>query len=550
MHEDRDLGYYEQAEMNAKLVLSPKILAAVAGLAALALYLPVLKGGFVLSGAYSIGGADGSPFAGLSLLVDRVIWGTNPMGFHLTGTLLHAANSVLVLAAGYLLLKKEEPWPAFIAALIFALHPANTEAVAWISARGELIYTAFFLLALISYLYYDKNGRTAGLVLAGIFLFLSFMGSEKALSLVAVLPLYASVSAGPGRLRRAALTAAVCAAGAVAFYLLKPLLPGAGAALAVKNPLDAMGMTPGLGLYAENLLLPFGHDLFPGVPDNLFYALAGLSLIAAAILLYIWRQRFEAFLAAWVVITLVPSFFVIDMSGAVLAERHLYLPAAALSILLASLLWRLKSRRAVVAASVAVIVVYSFSASSRIADWKDESRLLADPLRTDEYSMYENPSQASYVLTALGVKEMEAGDYEAAGERLREALRADEKNYMAYYQSNRLFEALHERLGEQGDVDAQTALAREAAKMLDRGGEHFPKYVYLHYHLGIWNLRLGAWNKAHGAFKNVLGIDPEDREAAAFLRFLEDAKERGLWGYNGPASEQRTVKPYPASSLV
>lgn len=525
------------SDVNLKFSNRPKFLSAMAGLAALAICLPSLRAGFFLGDPRIVAEAGGSPFAGLSFLLDRSIWGMSPLGFHVTSALLHAANAMLVFVAGYYLLKRDTPWPAFLGALLFALHPMNTEAVSWISARGELIYTTFFLLSLVSYLNYEKQGGAAWLLLMGVFFFLSLLGSEKALALAAVIPLYAfAASERPaGTLKRLGPVAGVCGGTLVAFYFLGPLI-GWAPELAVKNRLFDMGISPGLGYYSEKLVFPFGLELYPQVPESALYMLAGLALVAAVVLLYIWKLRLEAFLVAWVVLALLPSFFVIDYSGAVLDARYLYLPAAAFALLVAARLSMIRSRPALLTVSVVLVASYAFLAFQAAASWKDGGgQLLADALEKDAHSLYESPSQASYVLTRLGKEEMEAGDYEKAREHLREAVRADDKNYMAYYQGGRLFERLLEELDKEGDVAARRALALEAARVLKKGSENFPQFGYPHLQLGVWYMRLSLWDEAEVALRNAVRLSPKNEEAAALLKLVQGFRERGLRGYNGAA---------------
>ncbi|MGD2079854.1 MAG: hypothetical protein PVJ36_01825 [Nitrospirota bacterium] len=544
-------------DAKSKLSYSPRFLSAMAGLAALAVSLPSLGSGFFLGDPRIVAEAGGSPFAGMSFLLDRSIWGMSPLGFHVTSALIHAANSMLVFAVGYYLFKKESPWPAFLGALLFALHPMNTEAVSWISARGELIYTTFFLLSLVSYLNYtehrgglkgpgrqnpgarleDRARGAAWLVLTGAFFFLSLLGSEKALALAAVVPLIAfALSDRPaGLLKRLAPAVGVCVATLAAFYALAPLALGGAPELAVKNRIFDMGISPGLGHYAGKLVLPLGLDLYPQVPGSAFYMLAGLALVASVALLYAWRLRLEAFLVAWVVASLLPSFFVIDYSGSVLDERYLYLPAAAFALLLAARLSMIRSRPALLAVSVVFVASYAFLSFQATASWKNEGGLVAEALQKDAQSMYENPSQASYVLTRLGNEETEAGDYVKAWGHLREALRADDRNYMAYYQGGRLFERLHEKFGREGDVAARRALALEAVRVLEKGSENFPQFGYTHLQLGVWYVRLSLWEEAEAALSKAVMLNPQDEEAAALLMLTQGLRERGLRTSNGLA---------------
>ena len=87
------------------------------------------------------------PVTNSSLWFEWRLWGDRPTGYHVTNVLLHCAASLLV----WLLLKKLSiPW-AFLAALLFAVHPVNVESVAWISQRKNILAMLFFLLSIFSY---------------------------------------------------------------------------------------------------------------------------------------------------------------------------------------------------------------------------------------------------------------------------------------------------------------------------------------------------------------------------------------------------------------
>lgn len=90
------------------------------------------------------------PFTMLSLAIDRAIWGLNPMGYHLTNVLLHILNSIL---AGLLVWKLfQHKWAALLTGMAFGLHPLHIESVAWITERKDVLYTAFFFGAWLSWI--------------------------------------------------------------------------------------------------------------------------------------------------------------------------------------------------------------------------------------------------------------------------------------------------------------------------------------------------------------------------------------------------------------
>jgi len=152
--------------------------AACLGLLAAALYLPSLKGNFLLwddqalvqdnpvaglpldqalSRAFARpAGTTWWPLRDLSYALDHSLWGFNPLGFHVTNLLLGAlAASGLYLVAR----RRFGEGTALAGALLFAVHPIHAEAVAWISGRKDLL-CAFFLL--VSWGFLDSCPETRG----------------------------------------------------------------------------------------------------------------------------------------------------------------------------------------------------------------------------------------------------------------------------------------------------------------------------------------------------------------------------------------------------
>ncbi len=120
------------------------------------------------------------PLTWLTLGLNYVLGGMNPWGYHLLALLLHAGNAALVYLVACRLLAVVGPGAggavstggdrametptiragAFVAALVFAIHPQRVESVAWVTERGTLVSGALYLVAVLTYL---RAATTGGL---------------------------------------------------------------------------------------------------------------------------------------------------------------------------------------------------------------------------------------------------------------------------------------------------------------------------------------------------------------------------------------------------
>jgi hypothetical protein len=123
------------------------------------------------------------PVGFLTFASDAAAWGWRPAGFHLTNVLLHAINTVLVFALGRRLLSVPG---AALAAVLFAVHASNQEAVYWISARFDLLAACGVLASVLLMTRSERPSIAAGL---GAFA-LAMLAKESALSAPIVVGAY------------------------------------------------------------------------------------------------------------------------------------------------------------------------------------------------------------------------------------------------------------------------------------------------------------------------------------------------------------------------
>ena len=122
--------------------------------------------------AFAFDGYSGNwhPVTWLSLMLDSEIYGpwtstpndsrlfaSDAAGYHLTNLLLHVANTLLVFVLAKWL--TGSVWRGGFVAGLFALHPLHVESVAWVAERKDVLSTFFWLLALLSYLWYANAQR-------------------------------------------------------------------------------------------------------------------------------------------------------------------------------------------------------------------------------------------------------------------------------------------------------------------------------------------------------------------------------------------------------
>jgi len=483
----------------------------------------------------------------------------DPLPFHLMNVLLHVA-ATWTLALLVLSLTRE--WRAACAvALLFAVHPVNTETVAWIACLPELGYCLCVLLALLLHTSgrnadsrHSRAFRGAALLSAALAMLFKETGLVV-IPLIFLLELWALPRAA--RTVRQALidsfraTVPYAAAGLIYFSLRLFVVGG----VAPKGQfgytaLDALLNAPPLFFgYLRVLLFPLNlvaFHVFDPLPSALHPAfLVGLPalLLVPIALLGLSRYRPDlAFAGALVCLPLLPVLYVPALGANVFAERYAYLPSAGVAWLffaaIAAVAARVVAprRAATVALVVAVLLALplSYRALDRNAVWRDDETLALTTLEADPRvwtmsamlgSLY---AQQGNIDEAIAIYDralsLDPGNQILIVNRLGLLLRvgrigADDavEQFEKLAEERMSFEAW----GMIGDAHLQARRFDAAEAAFRRALELNPWDEMLYNRLAVVYVETGRVEDGRAALRKALELDPGFRLARENLEILE-----------------------------
>ncbi len=383
------------------------------------------------------------PLTVLTYAIDYSIGGNNPFIYHFTNILLHAANAVLLYLLAVRLFGKKEI--AITIALLFALHPAQTESVAWVAERKNVLYGFFFLLSLWYYAGYtaeDSNRKLIGVMLAGVAAMLSKAAAVTLPLTFFAIDIWLQRPLDNRRvwLEKLPLLAIAVVTGIIAINAQK-----AGAFLGL-HPEYGLGETIVYAGYAYtsyiiHLLVPVRLSVLYPYPG----ALSAIHFLYTAVALGVILMAWWGYRKQWYVLSGGIVFFTINIAivlqfvqfGEVLmADRYLYIASIGVWVPLVYYIstWLQQSVRLIVIPVIVLLLAVLTYMRNDI--WLSELNFWEAIVRT-----FPNSSVAQ---NSIGGVYMKMGDYPEALRHIDEAVQVDEHNYKAWYNKG----AVHLRRGE------------------------------------------------------------------------------------------------------
>ena len=298
----------------------------------------IFKGSTFASGGAGLTGWYYKPLMTLWFMFNYRLWGLNPGGFHLCQLFLHLVNCVLIFILFRKLFKEfgdsKAKLVGFCLAIVFAVHPANVESVAYISASQEFLYTFFLLL---TFLFSLASEKSLDIIFGGILYFLALLSKESAIVGLPIIVLYFWQA---GKKKKSLWLALTLFSSFLIYFYLRTFVAKIPLAKPELSPIAAASFSQRL-LTVPYLLFSYLRLIF--FPLNLFIAqhqvvmevgeirFFGALIVVLLFFFMMIRQlgRFTSnlgrFFFFWFLVSLglVLNLFPLDMT---LAERWLYWP--------------------------------------------------------------------------------------------------------------------------------------------------------------------------------------------------------------------------------
>src|SRR5438093_10323757 len=466
-----------------------------------------------------------APLTWMTFGLDYLLWGMNPVGYHLTNLLLHAANAAVFYLVARRILGLALPGPAqrgnvglaasaAFAALLFAIHPLRVESVAWATERRDVLSGLFYLLTLLVYLRageQGERGRSGYWASVGLFV-CALLSKSMAVSLpvvLLILDVYPLRRLGGARgwwgepARRIYLEK-------IPFVLLALAASGGAFIPQIEGrnmpSLDELSVLGRLAVSAYGLRFYLWKTVFP-VSLSPLYELRGQDPLALPFLLsygvvpavtalaLILRRRLPGLLAAWLayVVILLPVLGIFQNGPQIAADRYTYLAGLGWALLASAGMLAAWRRRSFLVTGLAVVLLLGFGTLTwnQVRVWHDSEKLWSHAVAIDPGS--------SIGQLSLGLALARHGKLAEAVEHYEAALRLEP----GYADAN---DAWGNALARQGKL-AEAVEHYEAALRVK------PDHADAHNNVGSALVRQGKLAEAIEHYRRALKIRPERADA-------------------------------------
>ena len=500
------------------------------------------------------------PLTWMTLGLDYLIWGMNPLGYHIQNVVLHGLNAALVyvLAGRVFALAGVRPqgderavWPSVVAALAFAIHPLRVESVAWITERRDMLSLAWYLTSALCYLrFVEAKAQSGRWYWASLALFaMSLLSKATSMTLPAallVLNVYPlrRIGGQAGYTTRAARRAILelvpfgLLAAAAATTSIVALHPPAQLTVAEKVAVSAYS----LAFYAWKTVWPTALAPLYEMPSRVdptamryvvsYFVVAGLAGVA-----WLARRRWPGLTAALAAffLTMLPMLGLVQNGPQIAADRYTYHAAPILGLLVGAAwaLWRGPQLSVRLALAAGVFASLGAATWRQTRYWQTSEKLWGRVLAVDSTSSIAQIAMGD-LLIAQG-RASEAALHYGRGVELDPDYAEGHNNLgVALARDGRLSEAVEQYRQaiaiDSTYVDALVNLGN-ALLQLGRPGDALVNYeaaqrvrpgnADTHFNWGVGLAQLERFSEAADQFREAIKLDPSNADARAYLKRVE-----------------------------
>jgi tetratricopeptide (TPR) repeat protein len=377
------------------------------------------------------------PLTMISLAIDYQISGINPFTYHFTNLLLHASNAVLVFLIIFALTGKFNL--SVIAGLLFGVHTLHVESVSWVSERKDVLYAFFYLLALYSYVRYNKKKERKWYWFSISFFILSLFSKGQAVSLAVTLFLV-------DYLQGKKLFDAKSLIDKVPYFILAAIFGMV--AIQAQQGVSATEMVHtegqqriffssyGFLLYLGKLILPIFlsayypyPNLSPGADLPIIYYLSPIFVVAFFSLLFFTFKRSKPvfFGLSFFLVNIFLLLQLLPVGGAIMADRYAYIPSFGYCFLFGYIITEKKFLPNINAPYIFAgiyLLLLGAMTFGRTMTWKNNFTLWTDVVQKN--------SEIPLAWYNLGNAHSDTGNYAVAISNYDQSIRVSPLYYSAY----------------------------------------------------------------------------------------------------------------------
>lgn len=446
------------------------------------------------------------PLPMMSYALDYTIGKTEPFVYHLTNIIWHIADVILIYAC--MKRMQDNAYIALFIALLFAIHPVQTESVSWVAARNKVMNGFFFLLAMYVYIGYIIDHNKKRLIWVCILGLMAYLCKLTAVTLPFALLavdvwMHRKLNDKNVWLEKLPLIALAIPIGII------NLQAQADVQFLNSHQDVSIGQTVVYAGYAYvqyliNLFVPVKLSVLYPYPAaigavHIIYTLIAIAIVALGVIAYRkqWYVLAGGIIFYTVNIAVVLQF--VQFGEVLMADRYLYLACIGVWYPVAHYVYQLLSkqenRKVIATGTLAVVcLLYSVSTFSRNDIWLSELNFWK--------SVTDNFPESSVAQSSLGGVYMKEGNTAEAALHINEAVRLDANNYKAWYNRGVL-------LLRNGDSHSALDALNKAIQLKEYSKALFTRAL-LYQQTGQWELAFSDINK-------VLEQEPNNARAHYIL---------------------------------